>query len=119
MLIDAFLGNTRVLTRIVGVELHAPVTVDAEVLHGLRRAIFAGSIGVAEADAVIQTFANIGIERHPVQPFVARMWTMRRNVSVYDAAYVALAESLNLSLLTRDRRLSNSSGHAALIEYIA
>ena len=119
MLIDAFLGNTRVSMRIVGVELHAPVTVDAEVLHGLRRAIFAGSIGVTEADSVIQTFTKIVIERHPVQPFVARMWAMRRNVSVYDAGYVALAESLGLPLLTRDARLSRSSGHAARIEYIA
>ncbi len=119
MLIDAFLGNTRVASRIIGVELHAPVTVDAEVLHGLRRAIFAGTLDPTEADSAVQAFTKTVIERHAIQPFVARMWAMRQNVSVYDAGYVALAESLNLRLITRDRRLANSSNHAARIEYIA
>lgn len=46
------------------------------------------------------------------------MWSFRRNITAYDAGYVALAESLNVPLLTRDRRLSRASGHAARIEYI-
>lgn len=56
--------------------------------------------------------------RHPVEPLVHRMWSLRANVTAYDASYVALAESLSLPLVTRDRRLSRSSGHAAAIEYI-
>jgi predicted nucleic acid-binding protein len=47
------------------------------------------------------------------------MWAMRRNITAYDAGYVALTESLDLPLLTRDARLSRSSGHGARIEYIA
>lgn len=47
------------------------------------------------------------------------MWFLRHNVTAYDAGYVALAESLSLPLLTRDRRLAQSAGHAARIEYIA
>ena len=46
------------------------------------------------------------------------MWALRKNITAYDAGYVALAESLDLPLITRDRRLSRSSGHAARIEYI-
>lgn len=46
------------------------------------------------------------------------MWAIRQNVTAYDASYVALAESLDLPLITRDRRLAHSSGHAARIEYI-
>ncbi len=46
------------------------------------------------------------------------MWALRHNLTAYDAAYVALAESLDLPLLTRDRRLASSSGHTARIEYI-
>jgi predicted nucleic acid-binding protein len=46
------------------------------------------------------------------------MWSLRHNITAYDAAYVALAESLDVPLLTRDRRLAKSSGHAARIEYI-
>jgi predicted nucleic acid-binding protein len=117
-LIDALLGDIRVGQRITGPELHAPVTVDAEVLHGLRRAVYSGALDPLVADSVVQGFLRTVIERHAVRPFVARMWAMRRNITAYDAGYVALAESLNLPLITRDRRLSNSSGHAARIEYI-
>jgi predicted nucleic acid-binding protein len=46
------------------------------------------------------------------------MWALRHNITAYDAGYVALAESMNVPLLTRDGRLSRSSGHAARIEYI-
>jgi predicted nucleic acid-binding protein len=46
------------------------------------------------------------------------MWALRNNITAYDAGYVALAESLGVPLVTRDRRLFNSSGHAARIEYI-
>jgi predicted nucleic acid-binding protein len=58
------------------------------------------------------------------------MWAMRDNITAYDAGYVALAETLDVPLLTRpsemlgfpllthDRRLSNASGHAARIQYI-
>lgn len=99
-------------------ELHAPVTVDAEVLHGLRRQWFGGLLAEAEAVLAIRLFRSMLLTRHPVQHLVQRMWTIRRNISAYDAGYVALAESLNVPLLTRDGRLSRSSGHAARIEYI-
>ena len=49
---------------------------------------------------------------------LGRVWDLRDNLSSYDAAYVALAELLNVPLLTRDARLARSTGHAARIEYI-
>ncbi|HVE70624.1 MAG TPA: type II toxin-antitoxin system VapC family toxin [Thermoanaerobaculia bacterium] len=59
------------------------------------------------------------ITRHPIEVLVPRMWFLRQNITAYDASYVALAESLNLPLITRDARLARSTGHAARIEYIA
>ena len=45
-----------------------------------------------------------------------RSFQLRENLSAYDAAYVALAEALNCSLLTRDTRLERSSGHLISVE---
>ena len=45
-----------------------------------------------------------------------RIWQLRHNFSVYDAAYIVLAEKLGAALVTRDGRLASASGHAALIE---
>ena len=36
-------------------------------------------------------------------------------MTAYDAAYIALAESLSAPLLTRDKRLAASSGHTVTI----
>lgn len=118
-LIDHVLGVESVVRELGRHELHAPVSVDAEVTHGLRRRWIAGRISGEEGGFFLKVFQTIPITRHPVQDLVARMWEIRRNISGYDAGYVALAESLNVPLLTRDGRLSRSSGHAARIEYIA
>jgi predicted nucleic acid-binding protein len=39
-----------------------------------------------------------------------RCWELRHTVTVYDAAYVALAEALAIPLLTADARLSRAAG---------
>jgi predicted nucleic acid-binding protein len=46
------------------------------------------------------------------------MWQLRANLTGYDAAYVALAEMLEVPLLTCDMKLAASPGHRARIESI-
>lgn len=94
------------------------MTVDAEVLHGLRRAWLAKRIDDEQSSSALRALARTLIVRHPVEPLVPRIWSLRHNFSAYDAAYVALAESLNIPLITRDRHLAKASGHAARIDYI-
>jgi predicted nucleic acid-binding protein len=117
-IIDALMGVEGILRRLRTFELHAPVSVDAEFLHGMRRKWLARYLDAAEAVAVIGAFQSLPISRRPVAHLVDRMWALRNNITAYDAGYVALAESLGVPLVTRDRRLFNSSGHAARIEYI-
>lgn len=80
--------------------------------------MFRKRLEAPRALAAIQDFADLPIRRHPHDRFISRIFELRDNVTAYDASYVALAESLNLPLITRDRRLAHSSGHAARIEYI-
>lgn len=69
-------------------------------------------------DQLHDALMRIRIERHANGPILHRIWRLRYNITPYDAAYIALAEWLDLPLITRDRRLANASGHAARIEYI-
>jgi predicted nucleic acid-binding protein len=43
---------------------------------------------------------------------------LRSNLTAYDAAYVALAEELDMPLLTRDARLARAAGHQAVVELV-
>jgi predicted nucleic acid-binding protein len=46
------------------------------------------------------------------------IWELRDNLTVYDAAYVALAEAMQATLLTGDRRLAAASGPRCPIEIL-
>jgi len=118
VVIDALIGVQRLVDRLVMYELHAPVSIDAEVLHGVRRKWWKEFITDDEADTVVNSFQVLPIRRHPVAHLVDRMWSFRHNITAYDAGYVALAESMNVPLITRDGRLSRASGHTARIEYL-
>jgi predicted nucleic acid-binding protein len=66
----------------------------------------------------LEDFADFQIERYAHTLLRQRIWSLRANVTAADAAYVALAELLDVPLITRDRRLARSSGHTARIEFI-
>lgn len=119
VLVDALISVDDFLFRLLAAyELHAPASVDAEIVHGLRRQWFLRLVDETEVVGALQMLETFPIVRHPVTHLVERMWALRENITAYDAGYVALAESLGVPLLTRDGRLSRSSGHTARIEYI-
>jgi predicted nucleic acid-binding protein len=47
-----------------------------------------------------------------------RIWALRHNLTAYDAAYVALAETLQVTLVTCDTHLAASVGHRATIALV-
>jgi predicted nucleic acid-binding protein len=91
-------------------DLHAPVMVRAEAANTLRRLELAGAISIAEANAAYEDLLLLELQLLPFDPFAERVWELRRNVTCYDAWYVAAAEALELPLATLDARLARSGG---------
>ena len=48
-----------------------------------------------------------------------RIWELRENVTVYDGAYIALAELIGATFLTADVRLARSPGTRCEIEVLS
>lgn len=97
-------------------ELHAPALLDFEVVSALRGLTLGRQLSAARAHDALTDFDALPIQRWPSSaPLRLRVFTLRDNLTAYDAAYVALAEALKCPLLTRDRRLARSSGHSAEI----
>ena len=98
--------------------LHVPHLIDLEVVQALRRYQAAGEMSPLRASQALLAFVQMPLERHPHWPFLDRIWELRRNLTAYDAAYVALAEALDTPLLTCDRALASAPGHRAVVELI-
>ena len=99
--------------------VHAPDLFALESIQGLRRIERAGVLGERRVAECLSALADLRIVLHDHTPLLHRAWALRENLTAYDAAYVALAEALDTSLLTSDARLARSSGHRATIELAA
>jgi predicted nucleic acid-binding protein len=99
-------------------ELAAPALLGFEFGAVLRKQWMSGQISNEAVTQVSCDFWAMPIDFHALDPLYDRAWELRHNVTFYDAAYVALAEQLNVPLLTRDKRLAASSGHTAKIHLI-
>jgi predicted nucleic acid-binding protein len=101
-----------------GSTLHAPHVLDLEVAQVLRRYERIGDLSSQRGRAALDVLGAFRIERYPHYLFLSRVWSLRANVTAYDACYLALAEALDAPLLTRDRRLASVPGHGARVEVI-
>lgn len=98
-------------------ELHAPSLVDFEVVSALRGLTLGGVLSATRAHDLLSDFEDLPIQRWPFADALRRRaFQMRNNVSAYAAAYVTLAEALDCPVLTKDARLSRSTGHSVRIE---
>jgi len=98
--------------------LYAPYLIDMETAQVLRRYAAGGEIDGARGLAALSDLADFPLRRYPHDFLLPRVWDLRHNLTAYDAIYVALAEALDATLLTRDRRLAAASGHRARIELV-
>lgn len=104
--------------RLAGQRLAAPDLIYLETQSVWRRQAGAGLMLARRADLALRDLADLPIEVAAHRGLLPRCWELRHNISVYDAAYVALAEVLGVPLLTGDRRLSRAAGPECTIEVL-
>jgi predicted nucleic acid-binding protein len=98
--------------------LHAPHLVDLEVLSVWRRRAVVGDLGERRSSLALQDLADLPIVRYPHLPFAARVWELRHNVTPYDAAYIALAETLECPFVTADAKVAAAGGIKCTVEVL-
>jgi predicted nucleic acid-binding protein len=104
--------------RLRGERLIAPHLIDLEVASAWRRLAAAGDLDERRAQLALEDLRTLRMERVPHGPLLSRCWELRNNLTVYDAAYAALAEVLDVTLLTADARLRAAFGSRCEIELI-
>jgi predicted nucleic acid-binding protein len=84
----------------------APAHIDAEALSAFGRLARADELPLA--DRCIEDLREFPVDRLPLPLLVPLAWSLRERIAPKDALYVALALSLDASLLTTDRRLARA-----------
>ena len=119
--IELFLPTSlgeRIAERVFDEERHVPHLIDVEFASALRRLTRFGGLDGNAAQRALDNFGDWRLVRHEHGNLLPRIWQLRDSVSAYDAAYVALAESLEAPLLSCDAKLSRAHGHRARIELL-
>jgi predicted nucleic acid-binding protein len=96
----------------------APDLLDVEVVQAFRRLARSAAVSDARATGAVELLQALPVERRSAAILVPRMWTLRNNLSAYDAAYVALAEALDCPLLTCDARSADAPGHGVKVRVV-
>jgi predicted nucleic acid-binding protein len=104
--------------RLRGERLTAPGLIDLEVLSVWRRQVREGAMDGRRAALALADLAALPLRRTPHRLLLARCWELHDNLTMYDASYVALAEVLDVTLLTADRRLARTTGPRCTVEVL-
>ena len=116
VLLDSGSSGVWLARRLAAAELYAPALLSFECSNVIRRHEIGGLISSDQAAQAHADLLDLPIALFPYEPLAQRVWQLRRNLTSYDAAYVALAEAIDAPLITLDRRLSEAPGITCRIE---
>jgi predicted nucleic acid-binding protein len=105
---DAIADEIRALA--VGQRLAMPHAIDLECASTLRGLVNGGKLPADEAERALDLLAKMNVKRYGHAALLPRIWQLRNNMWPYDAAYVALAESLSAQLVTIDAKIEKVPG---------
>jgi len=97
--------------------LAAPHLLDVEVLSALRGLTLGRRLSPDAAGQAIDHYFDFTLDRFETAPLAGRIWALRHQFTSYDATYLALAEALDVPLVTADAKLL-TVGHAAQIRFV-
>lgn len=86
----------------------APDILNPEVAQSLRGLERGGALTQVRATRALRRLAESDIARVPTRALLPAAWSLRHNLSAYDACYVALARALHCPLLTMDGPLARA-----------
>jgi len=120
VILDALLAGESAVAASLdsGEPVCAPHLLDVEIAQVLRRLAAAGSLPPGRAAEALEALGVLPVLRYPHYQLLPRIWELRHSLTAYDAAYVALAESLDAVLVTRDRRMASAHGHRARVKLV-
>jgi predicted nucleic acid-binding protein len=91
-------------------KITAPTLLTYETANVIRKHELAGQVSPDQAAQAHGDLLDLTIELWPYDILASRAWELRHNLSIYDATYVALAETTDLTLVTLDQRLAKAPG---------
>ncbi len=94
------------------IQLLAPTLIDYEITNALKMSVVRGRIGELDAVQALKDYWAYSIERHEFSLIQSLTFQIANKYqrSVYDATYIALAQSQDIELITGDKKLFNAVG---------
>lgn len=99
-------------------DLHLPHLAIVETASVLRGWVRGRQLTPQRAEAALADLADFPARRWPTDVLLPRIWALRDNLTAYDAAHVVLAESLDATLVTGDRRLRRAATRLSPAEIV-
>jgi predicted nucleic acid-binding protein len=91
----------------------APEVITVEVMMVLRRDLQRGVLREARAEEALEDLLALPLTLFSPRLLARRAWSLRSNLTVPDALYLALAEAIGEPLLTADVRLARAAASTA------
>ncbi len=101
-----------------GSEAAAPDLLVFEVLAVLRRQYLRGQLSAARAGGAVEDLGDLPVELVPTLALRERAWALRRNLTIGDALFIAVAEVLDEPLATKDAALVVEAAKHARVSVI-
>jgi predicted nucleic acid-binding protein len=110
MLLDSGPDGRWATAELSGTALAAPNLITFEAANIIRRHELARLVSPDQSAQAHKDLLDLTIEQWPFDLLATRAWELRRNFSIYDASYVALAELVDTTLVTLDKPIRRAPG---------